>query len=117
MFSFGTDYCILSFSATVGVIQLAAYKNHLAGLFFVRSRSVTRIVGLILVIGSFVWFFGVADRNINDTEGGLDANEQTAFFLLSAVSALSFTLLVSTVANFNMNPMRVPMRDGLDALR
>ena len=117
MFSFATDYYLFTFAATVGVIQIAASLERLYGLLFVPSLSAARLLGAGITLGSIVWFFSTADRNINDTAGGLDANAQALLFLLGALSALTLTLVASSLINFRMAPTPGPATDGLDALR
>ncbi len=117
MLSFAADYYLLTFAATVGVIQIAASLGRLRGLLFLPSLPAARLLGLAVTLGSIVWFFSVADRNVNDTEGGLDANAQAILFLLGAVSALAVTLITSTLINFKMTPAPGSAADGLDALR
>ena len=117
MFSFATDYYLFTFAATVGVVQIAASIGRLYGLLFVPSLTAARLLGAALTLGSIIWFFASADRNINDTAGGLDANAQAVLFLLGALSALALTLIASSLANFRMAPAPGPAMDGLAALR
>ena len=117
MFSFATDYYLFTFAATVGAIQIAASIGRLYGLLFVPSLTAARLLGTALTLGSILWFFGSADRNINDTAGGLDANAQAVLFLLGALPALALTLIASSLTNFRMAPAPGPATDGLDALR
>ena len=117
MFSFAADYFLFTFAATVGVIQVSASLARLRGLLFLPSFPASRLLGIVLTLVSAVWFFASADRNVNDTAGGLDANDQALLFLLGALSALALTLVVSSLANSRMAPPPGPAKDGLDALR
>ena len=117
MFTFATDYYILVFVATVGVIQVAASFGKLNGLLFIKSPTVTRVLGLALAVAAFIWFFSTGDRNINDYEGGLDAPTQSLFFFFGSATGFVFTFVVSTLVNARMNGGESSPEEGLDALR
>ena len=102
MFSFSTDYFLFVFVSAVGVIQISACLGDLRGLMLLRSKLLTWAFGLILPVSAAIWFFSTETRNINDYDGGLDANEQALFFSLGAVSALGASLLLSSVVNVRM---------------
>ncbi|MCH7746423.1 MAG: hypothetical protein IIC84_10150, partial [Chloroflexi bacterium] len=53
MFTFATDYYILVFVATVGVIQVAASIGRLNGLLFIKSPIVTRVLAIALAVAAF----------------------------------------------------------------
>lgn len=116
MFSFGTDYYLLVFAASLGVLQIAVSLGHLKGLMIFKHPLVARASGLALAVGAFVWFFSTGTRNLNDNQGGLDANIQALLFLLGALTALAFTIVVPSLVNARMNGHPSP-REGLDALR
>ena len=117
MFTFATDYYILVFVATVGVIQVAASIGRLNGLLFIKSPIVTRVLGIALALAAFIWFFSTGDRNINDYEGGLDAPTQSLFFFFGSSTGFVFTFVVSTLVNARMNGEEPSPEEGLDALR
>lgn len=102
MFSFSTDYFLFVFVSAVGVIQISASLGGLRGLMLLRSKLLTRTFGLVLPVSAAIWFFSTEARNINDYEGGLDANEQALFFFLGVVSALGASLFLSSVVNVRM---------------
>ena len=117
MFTFATDYFILVFAATIGVLQIAASLGRLNGMLLIKGLWATRALGLALVVGAFVWFFGTADRNINDYSGGLDAPTQALFFFFGSFAGVGFTFLASSLVNLRMNGQRPSPEAGLDALR
>ena len=117
MFTFATDYYILVFVATIGVIQVAASFGGLNGLLFIKSSLVTRVLGIALAAAAFIWFFSTGDRNINDYEGGLDAPTQSLFFFFGSSTGFVFTFVVSTLVNARMNGGESSPEEGLDALR
>ena len=117
MFTFATDYFILVFVASMGVIQIAASVGRLGGLLLVKAPLVARILGLALVVAPFIWFFASGERNINDYEGGLDANTQALFFFLGAFAGVGFTLLASSLINLRMTGPEPGPDTGLASLR
>ena len=117
MFTFATDYTILVFFATVGVVQVAASLGSLNGLLFLRNRKASQVAGAALIVASFVWFFSTGSRNVNDYEGGLDANTQALFFFLGAFAGVGFTLLASSLINRRMIGPEPDPEGGLDSLR
>ena len=117
MFTFATDYYILVFVATIGIIQVAASIGRLNGLLFIKSPIVTRVLGIALAVAAFIWFFSTGDRNINDYEGGLDAPTQSLFFFFGSSTGFVFTFVVSTLVNARMNGEEPSPEEGLDALR
>ena len=117
MFSFAVDYYLFVSVAALGVIQVAASAGRLHGLVLLRSRLATRAVGLGLAAAAAVWFFAVEDRNINDYEGGLDANVQALLFFLGASTAYAVTLALSSLVNGRARAVDFRPGEGLGALR
>ena len=117
MFTFATDYFILVFVASMGVIQIAASVGRLDGLLLVKAPLVARILGLALVVAPFIWFFTSGERNINDYQGGLDANTQALFFFFGAGVGLVATLLLSSLVNARMSGGEPSPESGMDVLK
>lgn len=117
MFTFATDYYLLVIVASFGVIQIAASVGRLNGLLIFRPAPAARAFGLVLVVASFIWFFTSDQRNINDYEGGLDANVQALFFFLGAATALAATLALASIRNARLNDGEPALGEGLDALK
>ena len=118
MFTFATDYTILVMFATVGAVQVAASLGNLHGLLLLKTPTASRLAGAVLILGAFIWFFSTSSRNINDYEGGLDANSQALFFFLGAFAGVGFTLLASSLINHRMNGAEPKKSEvGLDSLR
>ncbi len=115
---FFLDYMILIFLASVGVIQLAALKNGLKGIYLVRPSVLNLALALALTCGSFIWFFTSEPRNLPDDTLGLDGNRQAGFYLIGSVGAVVFTLLVTSLLHRVYNGKALPSNEaGLDALR
>ena len=117
MLTFAADYFIMVTVACVGTIQVAAAVAGLRGLLFLGRTSLCKALGVLLIAAGPVLFFGTAERNLNDYEGGLDANEQAIFFFLGVVAGLGLTVLVSSLLNRRMKGRDDSPRGGLDSLR
>ena len=116
MFTFAIDYVLLVFVSGIGTIQIACTFSGLAGLLFIKSAAATRLLGAVTIAAAFIWFFSVAERNINDFEGGLDSNEQGLFFFLAILAAGAFTFLSSSIVNLRMRERASQPGTGLGAL-
>ena len=113
---FVLDYCLFVFLSALGVVQIAAARNSLTGLLFIRHRTLAFLSGTALAVGAFLWFFLSEARNIPDTAGGLDGNQTAGYFAISAGSAVILSLLASSLSNRYM-PRDGTIATGLDALR
>ena len=69
------------------------------------------------MVGAFTWFYLSEDRNVPDTAGGLDGNQQFAFFFAGLGSSLAFILLLSSLVNRRLGATDSPPESGLDALK
>lgn len=117
MFTFATDYYLCVLVATIGVLQIAASIGEIRGLLIFKSPFIARGGGLALAATAFIWFFSAGTRNLNDHEGGLDANAQALFFFFGAFSAVIVTFTVASIVNYRMAGSRAPRDAGLDAVR
>ena len=117
MFTFATDYYIGVFVSTLGALQLAFSISRLNGLLLFKSPILARALGLALMIGGFVLFFGTGSRNINDYEGGLDAPTQALFFFFGSLSAVVVTLVATSIVNWRMRGPEAEPEAGIDSLR
>ena len=115
--SFILDYCLLVFLAASGLFQIVAAWKSLWGLLLLRSRPGSLLLGVALLVGAFTWFYLSEDRNVPDTAGGLDGNQQFAFFFAGLGAALAFTLALSSLLNRRLGANGPPPEPGLDALR
>lgn len=117
MGSVAQDYVVLVFLSSCGVLQIAAAHARIHGLLFLRRPAQATGLGVVLVVLGLVWFFGSGPRHVPDTAGGLDGNDQGAYFALAAGAAVAFTLVVSSVLNRRRFTGTNPGGPGLDALR
>ena len=115
--SFVLDYFLLVFVASCGLYQIAAAWNRLRGLMLFESRGLTFVLGLVLWVGAFAWFFLSEPRNMPDTGAGLTGNEQFGYFFAGGGAGLAATLLVTSLRNWNLGKGIDALPPGLDSLR
>jgi len=115
--SFEADYILFIFLASLGVVQLAALKNRLKGLCFIRIPVLNLALALALVAGSFLWFFISEPRNLPDTGDGLDGNQQAMYSVAAAISAVLFSLAATSLINLGIHRGGDRHESGLQAMR
>lgn len=118
--SFILDYSVLVFLGSCGVFQMAAAHGGYRGLVIFRQRLGSYLLGAVLLVGAFAWFFLSESRNVPDSAHGMNGNEQFAYFFAGAGAGLAFTLLASSLRNWTlgMGPASGgPPPSGLKALR
>ena len=111
------DYFILVFIAASGLFQIVGAWKGLSGLLLLRHRCGSLLLGLVLLAGSFTWFYLSEDRNVPDTAGGLNGNQQFAFFFVGLAAALAFTLAIASLVNRRLGATDSDPEPGLDALK
>ncbi len=117
MFTFVIDYYILSLMLNVAVIQISASIGNISNLLFIKNTFATRVIGAILITAGFAIFFGTANRNVNDNNGGMDSNDQALYFFLGLMSAWLVTVSISSIINRDQNKQCLKCKDGLESLR
>lgn len=115
MFTFAVDYFIMVFVASLGVMQAAASVGGLRGLLVFKNPLIARALGIAIAIAAIIWFFAVADRNINDYEGGLDSNEQGILFFLAVAASGVLTCILTSLWNWRMVDSRLRENDSADS--
>lgn len=99
---------------------MAAAHAGFQGLVFFRQRLGSFLLGALLLVGAFAWFFLSESRNVPDTAHGMNGNEQFAYFFAGAGAGLAFTLLASSLRNWALGAGPTgggPPPPGLEALR
>lgn len=142
---FADHYFTVAFVASLGVIQLAAARGSLRGLWLARQQSTVRALGLtLLVLGAGLyyltplWTVGpwadadtgtvqawddaeLADisaaHNVGDTNGGLSGNTQAILMLAGCAASFTLSALVGLVLRRGDIPFSSTPQSGLDALR
>ena len=115
--SFEADYVLFIFLPSLGVVQLAALKNRLKRLCFIRIPVLNLALALALLAGSFLWFFISEPRNLPDTGDGLDGNQQAMYSVAAAISAVLFTLAATSLINLRIGRGGDRREPGLQAMR
>ena len=111
------DYLILVFVSSCGVLQLIAAYNTRKGMMIIPVRSLSSLVGIILITSGLLWFFISSPRNIADTSGGLNGNIQAILFIIGAGTALVLTLLITSIINHSLETPTKQEWTGLDILK
>ena len=111
------DYFLLVFFAASGLFLIVGACKGLSGLLLLRHRYGSFLLGLVLLAGSFTWFFLSDDRNVPDTAGGLNGNQQFAYFFAGLAAALASTLAIASLVNRRLGASDLPPEPGLDALK
>jgi hypothetical protein len=106
-------YCLLIFISVLGVIQLAAARNNLRGLYFLPWKRYTAALGLVGIAFSLFVFFTWDEMNSRIIEG----SQQTASFVLSSAAGVLFTVLFSSLLNFRRFKGGAAGKVGLDHLQ
>ncbi len=114
---FAADYLLLVFLATCGILQLASVFNRSTPLLFIPNTRLNLLLALLLLAGPFVWFFASEPRNLPDTAGGLNGNQQAALFLIGSIAAVLFTFFATSLRGPKLGPHPQHSPSGLDALR
>lgn len=117
MSPFVADYLIFVFWASAGAIQVGASIGRFDGLLFLKHTLAAQALGLALIGGAIAWFFLTDERNINDIDGGLDANQQAMGFFGGAAVAVIATVSITSLINARMHRREPGADEGLDALR
>lgn len=112
----GFEYLILAFSSCCGVLQIASARSGLNKMMYFTSSRLSEIFGLLIVVTSFLWFFGMSDRNLPDTDGGIPGTTQFFLFMIGACLSITFTAIVTS---FNRSDETVDIDNiiGLPRLR
>ncbi len=116
MFSLAADYFLLVLVASCGIIQIVAARSGLRGLlFFPRERS-SYVLGVLLLVGAFVWFVLIGDTGIAGDIGGVEGAEQFGLFLAGTAASVAVTGVIASVTQAK-RPAGPPAGQGLDELR
>ncbi|PZC48404.1 MAG: hypothetical protein DK304_001441 [Chloroflexi bacterium] len=101
MSEFAVDYFSSVYVSALGTLIIVTSYYRLSGLMLL-GRSISIMLGALLILVESYWFFASKYRNISDTAGGLDGNEQAFLFIAAAVAATFSLLVVSSIRNWSM---------------
>ncbi len=110
------DYLLLVVLTAMGFLQLAAFQSKIKRLQVSDNQRLNCLTFLLFLILPSIWFFTTENRNLPDTNGGLDGGDQALLFVAGCIAALIATLAISHARRFGPSPFR-PQVKGLDALR
>jgi hypothetical protein len=91
-------YSGLVFCAVTGVIQAAAAHNNLRGILFFQ-KNITAYIFACLTCGFSLFVFFI--WNYRYETGVIEGSQQAGLFALSAVLAIIFTLVLSSIIKFS----------------
>lgn len=117
MDSFALTYLLLTFGACLGVYQIAAASGGFKGLCFFRNSTLTYLSGVLILGGTYGWFFTTTNLNMPHPE--VEGAQQLGLFLLGALLALIVTFLISSLINLGrVNPNdTIVIGKGLEDLK
>ena len=115
--SFGLDYFLCSFIACVGVLQIATNSSKLTYLRLFGKAILGYFFGYSLLIFSAMLFFLSVERNIDDSSGGLDGNEQAILFVVSAFGSFLFTAIICSFRSKPRQKNNIPEKISLSSLK
>jgi energy-coupling factor transporter transmembrane protein EcfT len=109
-----SGYFLLVFLSSIGVLQIAAAYAKLEGLFFFKRAFVGYIFGVLLIGGTFTWFFTVHSYNMPTVVEGW---QQFGLFLAGIVAAFLLTATISSLIKLRAFPHREADEGGIEELK
>ncbi|SVD69243.1 uncharacterized protein METZ01_LOCUS422097, partial [marine metagenome] len=97
MSRFAIEYFFFALISNLGLLSVVASKSNLKFIKVIQHSKISVAMGICAIIIAFAWFFGFGNRNINDFEGGLDANMQALFFVAATLAAIIISLFFNSV--------------------
>ena len=116
-YSFGLDYLLCCFIACLGVLQIATNSSKLTHLRLFGKAIYAYFFGYSLLIFSATLFFLSRERNIDDSSGGLDGNEQAILFVVSAFGSFLFTAIICSFRSKPRQENNIPEKISLSSLK
>ncbi len=108
------EYFYLVFIAAIGAIQAAVALNGLMGISFF-NRKIYAYFFMFITLGPVITaFFTWNERN---PTGVIEGSEQFYLFMLAIVSAIGFTLVLSSFLKHSSLRNNNVLYDGLEALK
>jgi hypothetical protein len=114
LLSLSWKYWLLVFLAVLGILQGAAARNNLRGLFFFRYRAASYVFAALAIGFPLVIFFSWNSRYATSV---IEGSEQAGLFTLAALAAILSTLVVSSAIRSALFKRQVTHRHGLRARR
>ena len=115
MSMFAIEYFFFALVSNLGLLTLIAGRSQLEFMKVIKNPQKAVVIGFFIMVIAFVWYFGFEKRNINDFEGGLDANMQALFFVISTVTAIVLILIANSILRKGKPETNLSI--GLDVLK
>ena len=115
MSMFAIEYFFFALVSNLGLLTLIAGRSQLEFMKVIKNPQKAVVIGFFIMVIAFVWYFGFEKRNINDFEGGLDANMQALFFVIATVTAIVLILIANSILRKGKPETNLSI--GLDVLK
>ena len=115
MSRFAIEYFFFALVSNLGLLTVIAGNSQLEFLKVIKHPKKSRYIGVLAIIIAFAWYFGFENRNINDFEGGLDANTQALVFVIATFTSIILILISNSILRTGKSEMDIMM--GLDVLK
>jgi hypothetical protein len=112
--SLSLKYCLLVFLAVLGILQGAAARNNLRGLFLFGYRALSYVFAALAIGFSLFIFFNWNSRYATSV---IEGSEQAGLFTLGVVGAVFCTVVVSSVIKSASFKRQAVHPHGLEALK
>lgn len=112
---FAIEYFFFALVSNLGLLTVIAGNSQLEFLKVIKHPKKSRYIGVLAIIIAFAWYFGFENRNINDFEGGLDANTQALVFVIATFTSIILVLISNSILRTGKSEMDIMM--GLDVLK
>ena len=112
---FAIEYFFFALVSNLGLLTLIAGRSQLEFMKVIKNSQRSVVIGLFTMVVAFVWYFGFEKRNINDFEGGLDANMQALLFVIATVTAIALILIANSILRKGKSETNLSI--GLDVLK
>ena len=112
---FAIEYFFFVLVSNLGLLTVIAGNSQLEFLKVIKHPKKSRYIGVLAIIIAFAWYFGFENRNINDFEGGLDANTQALVFVIATFTSIILILISNSILRTGKSEMDIMM--GLDVLK
>lgn len=89
------EYFLFIFVASLAVLQASSAWQNLKFLLFLRSRFLTFILAILVIVATYYWFFYLGGKHVRETGG----NKQLFLFPLAVLAGTAFTLFFSSLVN------------------
>ena len=115
MSRFAIEYFFFALVSNLGLLTVIAGKSQLEFMKVIKHPKKSAVIGIFAITIAFVWYFGFGNRNINDFEGGLDANMQALLFVIATLTAIILVLVSNSVLRKGKSEIDINM--GVDVLK